>query len=326
MIQIVTPHRPDMILPFYLAVEEWVAMRLPEDDYFFAWQVEPTVICGRHQIMPLEVDMDFCRANNIKVWRRKSGGGCVYADRHNIMFSYITSTHYVANTFARYTSMVCEMLHSLGLEAHPTGRNDIEINAMKVAGNAFYSKHGRSIVHGTMLYDADFPTMASALTPSRAKLSSKGVKSVPSRVTTLRAQGLGMECDDFVTYALKYLCSDGKYTLSDADLSEVHEIMQTYLDPAFMRSQESGIPTRRVRVDGAGELCYNIDADGKIDAESIHGDFFADESSINLIKTRLHGRSATTTDLIKALEGIDVSEYITGLSTTSLIQALTLNE
>ena len=37
-------------LPFYLAMEEWVAEELPAADYFFAWRVQPTVICGRNQV------------------------------------------------------------------------------------------------------------------------------------------------------------------------------------------------------------------------------------------------------------------------------------
>ena len=77
-------------LPFYLAAEEWAARVLPPDDYFFAWRVAPTVICGRNQDMAAEVDLDYCRTHGIDVVRRRSGGGCVYADRNNWMFSYIT--------------------------------------------------------------------------------------------------------------------------------------------------------------------------------------------------------------------------------------------
>ena len=33
-------------LPFYLAMEEWVAGALPEVEYFFTWRVAHTVIYG----------------------------------------------------------------------------------------------------------------------------------------------------------------------------------------------------------------------------------------------------------------------------------------
>ncbi len=87
-------------LPFYLAMEEWLARREGPDSYFFMWQVDPTVICGRHQDVELETDLDFCHSHDIRVVRRKSGGGCVYADRNNIMMSYITPSADVMTTFA----------------------------------------------------------------------------------------------------------------------------------------------------------------------------------------------------------------------------------
>ena len=78
-------------LSFYLAMEEFVARRLDEPDCFFMWQVEPSVIFGRNQVLENEVNLDYCKAHGIKVYRRKSGGGCVYADMDNLMWSFITS-------------------------------------------------------------------------------------------------------------------------------------------------------------------------------------------------------------------------------------------
>ena len=49
-------------LPFYLAEEEWLARRYAEGDFFFMWQVEPTVIIGRNQLAAKEIDIDFCRS------------------------------------------------------------------------------------------------------------------------------------------------------------------------------------------------------------------------------------------------------------------------
>ena len=65
------------ILPFYLAMEEYVARTIDEDDCFFMWQVNPTVIFGRNQLIENEVNLDYCRTHGIQTYRRKSGGGCV---------------------------------------------------------------------------------------------------------------------------------------------------------------------------------------------------------------------------------------------------------
>ena len=52
------PSEEQHILPFYLAMEEYVARRLAADEYFFMWQVEPTVIFGRNQLLDTEVDVE----------------------------------------------------------------------------------------------------------------------------------------------------------------------------------------------------------------------------------------------------------------------------
>lgn len=110
---------------FYLAVEEFAARFMPPADYFFMWQVEPSVIFGRNQVMDNEVNVAYCRQHNIKMYRRKSGGGCVYADMSNVMLSYVTPDDDVSATFSRYLDMVCQTLRTIGLDARPSGNNDI---------------------------------------------------------------------------------------------------------------------------------------------------------------------------------------------------------
>ncbi|MBR2486708.1 MAG: hypothetical protein IKB46_02810, partial [Paludibacteraceae bacterium] len=77
---------------WYLAAEEYFAKKFQVlyanyinhfDGVLFTWIVPPTVIFGRHQVMANEVNIDYCQANNIAMYRRKSGGGCVYADEGN---------------------------------------------------------------------------------------------------------------------------------------------------------------------------------------------------------------------------------------------------
>ena len=320
------PDTADCSVPFYLSVEEWVARHLPPDEYFFAWQVPPSVICGRHQDIPLEVDLSQAESLGVKVWRRKSGGGAVYADWNNVMFSYITPSAGVQTSFGSYTSKICAMLASLGLDAVPPGRNDIAINGHKVAGNAFYGMPGRSIVHGTMLYDADFATMSRVLTPSRAKVESKGVKSVPSRITTLRSEGLGMSCPDFIGHALKFLGDGGEVHLSHDDLTEVREIMMSYLNPRFLSPAPTAPKiTTSEYIEGVGMVTFScrISADGLIHRATLTGDFFplADIDA----KIVRHIEGIHPSDLPGVVEALDIPSVISGLTNEKLLNILTRN-
>ncbi len=309
-------------LPYYLAVEEWVAENLPGGDYLFAWQVDKSVICGRHQLMQLEVDAAFCHENGVEVWRRRSGGGAVYADRNNLMFSYITDRCGNKGCFEFYTQSMCKMLAEIGINANPTGRNDIEIAGRKVAGNAYYGLKNRSIVHGTMLYDADLDMMSHVLTPSRAKLSAKGVKSVPKRITTLREQGINMSIDEFRNYALQTLCDEGTVFLSVEDEQEVRMLMQRYFDEDFRYDKHRG-EALPLRIDGCGELRFDcvVDSKNRITEPKLSGDFFANEGLAELLR-RLEGIDFDRNALQLALNEIEVNEIITGLDKETLINII----
>lgn len=92
----------DRQLSFYLAMEEFVARQMDIDDCLLMWQVGPSVIFGRNQSVESEVNLAFCKAHQINVYRRKSGGGCVYADHDNVMLSYISQGDNVGQTFNRF--------------------------------------------------------------------------------------------------------------------------------------------------------------------------------------------------------------------------------
>jgi lipoate-protein ligase A len=80
-----------------------------------------------------------------------------------------------------------EACRNLGLDAQVTGRNDVTIDGRKFSGNAFYDSKGQAYHHGTLLVDVDMTMLGKYLMPSKAKLQSKGVDSVRSRVVNLRA-------------------------------------------------------------------------------------------------------------------------------------------
>lgn len=316
------PDNKSRILPFYLAMEEYATRIFCEDDLFFMWQVKPTVIFGRNQVVQNEVNLQYCADNGIQYYRRKSGGGCVYADMDNIMFSYITRSDSVTTTFSHYTGLVVKMLQGLGLDASDNSRNDIMVNGQKVSGNAFYHIPGYSIVHGTMLYDTDLEHMANAITPSKAKLESKGVKSVSSRITTL-SQHLDMNIEQFKAYVIETMC-DGELKLNANDIEQINSISQSYLEPEFIMGNNPRCNMRRKeRIDGVGELEVSFELVHNIIRNiNVTGDFFLiGDIDISIID-RLNGASYTRESINQALKGIDVSDVIMNLTNKQFINLL----
>ncbi len=313
------------ILPFYLAMEEYAARIYCDEDLFFMWQVKPTVIFGRNQVVHNEVNLNYCDEHGISYYRRKSGGGCVYADMDNIMMSYITRSDSVVTTFASYTSQVVKMLQGLGLDASDNSRNDIMVNGLKVSGNAFYHIPGYSIVHGTMLYDTDLQHMANAITPSRAKLESKGVKSVPSRITTL-SQHLDMDIEQFKAYVTRTLC-DGEIVLTPDDERHINDIMQSYLSPAFIMGNNPRCNMhRRERIEGVGEIEVSFElVHNVITHLNIAGDFFLTGDIDHQVIDRLNGTPYTRAAVEHALHDIDLGEVIVNLNNQQFINLLINN-
>ena len=268
------PDEQQRHLSFYLAMEEYVAREMDCDDAFFMWQVDPTVIFGRNQVMENEVNVDYCRRHHIEIVRRKSGGGCVYADRSNVMFSYITKEDNVNFTYNRYINMLLLVLHELGIEARSSGRNDLLIDGRKVSGNAFYHLPGKSIVHGTLLYDTNMEHMVGSITPSDAKLVSKGVKSVRQHIALLKDYTtLSLEQ---VKHAFRSRLCDGEEQLDSAAVPRIEAMRQEYLTPTFLYGRNPAYTLmRKQRIEGVGELEMRLEVrHGVIRHADLTGDFF----------------------------------------------------
>ena len=224
---IALPDEKERRLSFYLAMEEWVARHLDEPDCFFIWQVAPTVIFGRNQVMENEVNVEYCREKGIQMYRRKSGGGCVYADKGNVMLSYVCDGDNVGFTFHKFLNMVVLVLRRMGVEAACTSHNDVMIGDRKVCGTAFYHLPGRNIVHSTFLYDTEMENMLHAITPSREKLQRKGVESVRQRITLLKDY-TDMSLEEVKSLIRTTLCV-GERVLTPSDVAEIELLEEKYL-------------------------------------------------------------------------------------------------
>lgn len=227
------PEEEERRLSFYLAMEEYVARHVDEPECFFMWQVAPSVIFGRNQVAENEVNVPYCQQHGIRMYRRKSGGGCVYADMGNVMLSYICAGDNVGFTFNKFVNMVLMVLRRMGIEAIGTSHNDVLIGDRKVCGTAFYHLPDRNIVHSTFLYDTNMEHMLHAITPSREKLQRKGVESVRQRITLLKDY-TDMGLEDVKALIKATLC-EGERVLTLSEVAEIEQVEATYLKDDFIQ-------------------------------------------------------------------------------------------
>ncbi len=309
-------------LTFYLSMEEYVARHFKDRECFFMWQVNPTVILGRNQLIDTEINMSYCQENGIDVYRRKSGGGCVYADRSNIMLAFITSEQHVGFTFQRYIQQIVHLLRNLGIDAKASGRNDISIEGKKVSGNAFYKIGNRSIVHGTMLFNTEIETLVRAITPSNEKLISKGIASLRQRVTNL-SEYISLDIESFKKYIRNSLC-DSEIILNSEDISAITQLEKEYLSPAFIKGNNPRyMIVNQKKIESVGEIKVEVELkNNKIKTIRLYGDFFViknwEEDILSLLSYQKYERET----IEFCLKDIRMEEYILHLTNWEFINLL----
>ena len=317
--------KPDTIhqLPFYFAVEEYVARHYTDDDYFMGWRVNPTVMLGRNQLIDNEVNTDYCKEHKIDIFRRKSGGGCIYADKGCIQFSYISRAVNANKAFAVYMQRMADLLKGLKIDAQLSGRNDILIDGTKVSGCAFYQLSNRSVLHNSLLFDTQLDHLSNALTPAKEKLQSKGVASVRQRVTNV-ATYTQLNILAFMDYVRQEMCGTEVLELTEEDMKGVAEIEKELSSDDFVYGKNPKYSfVRKHRFEGIGTLEAHIELKNNIIGSiNMVGDYFLlsdiDHDFLSLLK----GCEFTREAVEERLENIDLSTIIRGLKQRQFLRLL----
>lgn len=310
MILIRHHHEGNLKPYFYFALEEYVLNHLLKDDetYFFTWEIHGVVI-GKNQVIENEVNLEFLKENNIDIYRRPTGGGCVYADHRNTMFSIITKRTNKDFSFKTYLSRIIDSMALLDVPITFSGRNDLLYDDKKISGNAFLqNKHGM-LMHGTFLYDCDLETMVRAITPSDEKLVSKGISSVTSRVTNLKPYLHGMSQTELIKH-WENTMTNQTYEISFEEIEVIKEMAKKYETKAWIyQKQPAYTKMLKKRLPG-GLFEIKLDLhDGLIKHLTIQGDFF-DTKDLRPFEEAFTNQSYTKENVMRILATHDIRSYI----------------
>ena len=309
--------------PFYFAVEEYVAHHYLDDEYFFIWQVPPTVLLGRNQLTEGEVDTDFCRQVGISIYRRKSGGGCVFTDEGCLQFSYIVADNNVSRVFRQYMQQTADTLSAAGIRTDVSGRNDIMVGRRKVGGAAFYQTGDRSVMHNTLLYHTDLTLMERAITPRGDKLISKGVLSVKERVGNV-GDHTSMSMSDFISKARETICSNLSRRLTDDDLREIRKIETHLASEEFVYGNNPRYTmVKRCHIPEVGYIEAYIEMKNDVIRDvNLMGDFFLVGDLDRNVLSKLRGVAYRREDVASVIATLPLGDTIRNMDKKRFLSLL----
>ncbi len=278
---------PDVSLN--LAAEYYFATeRTFDDDVFTLWQPRPTIVVGSYQNIHEEVDVAYAREKGIDIVRRLSGGGTVYQDEGSIQFAFIEKREGDID-FRRYLEPICTCLRELGIDAEINGRNDVTVGDKKVSGNSQYRAGGKTVHHGTLLFSVDIDEMARATTPPDYKISSKGIKSVRSRVCNMAPLTNKVKTpSEFMDYLVRFMTGDKVYEPTESDICRIEEIA----NERFRAERHGNLSVKSPKFDfekhcafTGGNVIVRLRVKGGVIEEAeVRGDFFTNDGTESLLK------------------------------------------
>ena len=272
----------------------------------YLWQNQNTVVIGRNQNPWAECRTSLLEEEGGFLARRLSGGGAVFHDLGNLNFTFLVPTE--DYDLGRQQRVLLEACRSFGIPAELSGRNDLTADGRKFSGNAFYHNGPRSYHHGTIMLDVDREKLSRYLTPAKAKLESKGVPSVRSRVVNLREL-----CPELTVPALKsalVAAFEGVYGLksvprifTDTDQKRVGSLRETYSSWAWRFGQKLPFTWRvEGRCPWGGVELQLIVDEGVVTAARVYTDAM-DHSLATRLEEALRGVSFQKEAVRQALAG-----------------------
>ena len=307
-----------------LAIEEYM-FKNSEDDVFILWQNEPTVVIGKNQNAYAEINMDYLREKKIKVARRITGGGAVFHDLGNVNYTFISQSC-VGINFEYYSNPIIEALADMGVSVHLSGRNDLLTeDGRKISGSAEYTANGRTLHHGTLLFDSRLDTLSSVLNVDPEKLRANAVKSTRSRVANIKEYIVDdIDHIEFIERLEQGIIK--KFSPTLIEIPECEEIKKLYkrnssdewLFPERDFLSKYNIINRKKFDFGLVELNISL-KNGVIADFSINGDFFELSDVSKLEKKFVH---CNISDIEAIVKKNSVAKYILGMTDDEFIDLI----
>ena len=176
----------------YEAIASSVGRGLTPNTVVFCYPSHPYVCVGVHQVVELEVDVEYCTSRNIPIIRRQVGGGTVYLDEWQQFYHIIIRDEdplaklNIEDFFRELLKPVVKFYRSYGLPATYKPVNDVVINGRKASGNGAAKLHNSMVLIGNVIMDFNAEEASKVLRVPDVKLRDKLARSMKEWVTSLK--------------------------------------------------------------------------------------------------------------------------------------------
>lgn len=311
---------------YNLAAEEYIFTSLDrEQEYLLLWQNQNAVVVGKHQNTIEEINTAYVKEHGVQVVRRLSGGGAVYHDLGNLNYSFIVNAPMGVYNFRELSQPVADTLIRLGVNVEFSGRNDLVIDGKKISGSAQFIRRDRILHHGTLLFNSDLDQISQVLAVKDDKITSKGVKSVRSRMTNICEYLPRITVGAFQSHLEETLLDRnltvGEFSEADvAAISALRDSKYATWEWNYGYSPEYDIKKDRHLANGGLSIYIKVQK-GVIQTICIRGDFFGD-GDVEEIEQNLQNVNLCEEDVREALKTFDVDHYIYGITLDELVEVI----
>jgi lipoate-protein ligase A len=279
----------------------------------------PYVCVGFHQDVEQEVDVSFCRANKIPIFRREVGGGAVYLDGNQLFYQLILRKDNPLVPlkkevfYRKFLEPVIRVYRKIGIPAEYKPINDLVTATHKISGTGAGEIGDCIVFVGNLILDFNYEMMARILKVPDEKFRDKIQKTMRDNLSTIRRELGEKEASLWDEHRLNALLVEeyekivGPMEASGKDQAlqrKIDDLGTRMLSEAWLYQKGRQISGREVKIRAGVNVVHKVYKaqggliradyevrDGTLTSVRLSGDFFCyPEKAIEQLEAKLEGQ------------------------------------